>query len=191
MLACKKMHDGRSVEIRKDLSCESHHETQYGDAIMKKNAPKNMASPVRQRLLNISKERNMDYQLLLRRYGLERFLYRLSQSEYKDTFVLKGALLFLVWDEKTSRPTRDADFSEKGDNSLSHLKNVFKEICEVKVDDDGVIFYSDTVESLLIKEDQEYEGVLPSYIAVKKILLDHARECVHFALDNLDQIYQS
>lgn len=126
---------------------------------MKNNEPKNMASSVRQRLLNISKERNMDYQLLLRRYGLERFLYRLSQSGYKDTFILKGALLFLVWDELTSRPTRDADLLGKGDNSLVHLKKVFQEICRVEVPDDGVVFHSDTIDAALIKEDQEYEGV--------------------------------
>jgi len=126
---------------------------------MKKNPPKNIASSVRQKLLNISKQRNIDYQLLLTRYGLERFLYRLSQSRHKETFVLKGALLFLVWDKGTYRPTRDADLLGKGEHSLPHIKQVFQEICSVDVPDDGIIFYPDTVESLLIKEDQEYEGV--------------------------------
>lgn len=114
---------------------------------------------MRQRLLNLSKERNADYQLLLTRYSLERFLYRLAQSSHKETFVLKGALLFLTWDQNTYRPTRDADFLGKGDNSLSHLKQVFQEVCSTEVEEDGMRFYPETVEVLRIKEDQEYEGV--------------------------------
>lgn len=126
---------------------------------MKNRPPKDMASSVRQRLLNISKRRHIDYQWLLTRYGLERFLYRLSQSKHRETFVLKGALLFLVWDENTYRPTRDADLLGKGDHSLPHLKNVFQEIFSVEVADDGIIFDFKTVKAAIIKEDQEYEGI--------------------------------
>ncbi len=122
-------------------------------------ARKNIASSVRQRLLNFSKKHKIDYQLLLIRYGLERFLYRLSQSNYKEIFVLKGALLFLVWDKNTYRPTRDADFLGKGDNSLPHLKQVIQQICTAEVTDDGVVFHPETVKAIHIKEDQEYEGV--------------------------------
>lgn len=66
------------------------HETLSGDAHMKKSTPVNMISSVRQRLLNISKTRKIDNQLILTRYGLERFLYRLSQSKHKNAFILRG-----------------------------------------------------------------------------------------------------
>ncbi|EKD80908.1 MAG: hypothetical protein ACD_39C02101G0003 [uncultured bacterium] len=57
----------------------------------------NIAHSVFQRLLNLSKERREDFNLLLSRYGVERFLYRLGISSYADSFILKGASLFLVW----------------------------------------------------------------------------------------------
>jgi hypothetical protein len=53
----------------------------------------NLPASVRQRLLNLATERKEDFGLVLTRYGLERFLYRLSVSPHRDSFVLKGALL--------------------------------------------------------------------------------------------------
>ncbi|WP_311972637.1 hypothetical protein [Bradyrhizobium agreste] len=50
---------------------------------------KNVGASVRARLLNLAKERNEPFDLLLTQYALERLLYRLSISKYKDKFVLK------------------------------------------------------------------------------------------------------
>jgi len=58
---------------------------------------KNVAHSIFQRLLNRAKTNNEDFNLLLSRYGMERFLYRLSVSHYDERFILKGASLFLVW----------------------------------------------------------------------------------------------
>jgi len=55
------------------------------------------AASVRQRLLKLATERKEDFGLVLTRYGLERFLYRLSVSPHRDSFVLKGALLLQLW----------------------------------------------------------------------------------------------
>lgn len=66
----------------------------------------NVAASIRQKLLNRSREHKEDFQLILTRYALERLLYRLSQSEHANEFVLKGALLFLVWINEPYRPTR-------------------------------------------------------------------------------------
>ncbi len=55
---------------------------------------RNVEASVRQRLFNLSKEQGRDFQALLKLYFLERFLYRLSVSRYRDSFLLKGALLF-------------------------------------------------------------------------------------------------
>lgn len=132
---------------------------------MKKEKSKNIASSVRQRLLNISKERKEDFGLILTRYALERFLFRLGESPYKKTFILKGALLFLIWDENTYRPTRDADFLGHGDNSLLHLKKVFQEICALSVTDDGILYFSDTVQVMRLKEDQEYQGARVTFLS--------------------------
>jgi hypothetical protein len=71
--------------------------------------PRNLAASVRQRLFNLAQERREDFGLVLTRYGLERFLYRLSQSQYREQFILKGALLFELWTHRPYRPTRDLD----------------------------------------------------------------------------------
>lgn len=91
---------------------------------MSQDVPKNVAASVKQLLLNRARERKEDFNLLLTKYGLERILYRIGQSEYKDAFVLKGALLFELWTEQRYRPTRDADFLSKGDNNPERYQQI-------------------------------------------------------------------
>jgi hypothetical protein len=122
-------------------------------------APTNVAASVKQRLLNRAREQKEDFNLLLTKYGLERILYRIGQSTYKDSFVLKGALLFELWTEQRYRPTRDADFLSKGDNNPERYQQIFEEICDLIVEDDGVRFDRSTVKVEKIKEDQDYEGL--------------------------------
>jgi len=120
--------------------------------------PTNVAASVKQRLLNRARERTEDFNLLLTKYGLERILYRIGQSDYKDSFVLKGALLFELWTEQRYRPTRDADFLSTGDNNPERYQQIFEEICDMNDDDDGVRYDRNTVKVERIKEDQDYEG---------------------------------
>lgn len=68
----------------------------------------NVAASVRARLLNLSKQRGQPLDLLLTRYALERLLYRLSTSKYRDRFILKGAMLIASWMEDPHRPTASA-----------------------------------------------------------------------------------
>ena len=60
---------------------------------MKKNPIQNLAASVHARLLKRTELGGEDYQFVLMRYGAERLMYRLSQSEYASNFVLKGAML--------------------------------------------------------------------------------------------------
>lgn len=78
---------------------------------MTQAAPSNVAASVKQRLLNRARERKEDFNLLLTKYGLERILYRIGHSKYRDSFVLKGALLFELWTER--RFTSQEDYSER------------------------------------------------------------------------------
>jgi hypothetical protein len=71
--------------------------------------PRNVPASISARLLNLSREWQEDFQMLLNRYARERLLYRLSQSPHRDRFVLKGAMLFSVWAEKPFRSTRDGE----------------------------------------------------------------------------------
>jgi hypothetical protein len=108
--------------------------------------------------MNLSKKRREDFNLVLTHYGLERLLYRLSQSEHASDFVLKGAMLFAVWTKKAHRPTRDLDLLSYRDDSVENLANLFGEICQVEVEPDGLTFDSSTLRVEEIRENQEYRG---------------------------------
>jgi hypothetical protein len=93
---------------------------------------KNVAHSIFQRLLNSAKNNREDFNLLLSRYGMERFLYRLSVSPHNDRFILKGASLFLVWKGHNYRVTRDADFLGFGNSDIEQLADVFRDICSIE-----------------------------------------------------------
>jgi hypothetical protein len=95
---------------------------------------------------------------------LERLLFRISQSEHKMTFILKGALLFELWTEETHRPTRDADFLPIGSSDPRRFEALFKEICVLPVVDDGLTFDPSTVTARQIKEGADYQGVQVTFI---------------------------
>jgi hypothetical protein len=124
-----------------------------------KDRPRNLAASVRHRLTELAREQHEDFQFVLTRYVIERLLYRLCQSEHAGQFVLKGAMLFRLWTEHPHRPTRDLDLLGKGDPSPEVLTKLFRDICGINVEGDGLTFDPDSVTAGRIREDQEYEGV--------------------------------
>lgn len=124
-----------------------------------KDKPRNLAASVRHRLMDLARKQGEDFQLVLTRYAIERLLYRLSRTEHAEEFVLKGAMLFQLWTQERHRPTRDLDLLGKGDHSISRLEQVFKEVCTVTPEEDGLTFLPEAVRAERIKEDQDYEGV--------------------------------
>jgi hypothetical protein len=102
---------------------------------------------------------------ILVKYGLERILFRLSRSRHRDDLILKGALLFELWTERRYRPIRDADFLGRGDNSPDRFARIFRELCVLEVDEDGLRFDAETVEAERISEDADYEGVQVTFVA--------------------------
>jgi len=122
-------------------------------------APKNLAASVKARLQNEATRRGEDFNLLLLRYGIERLLFRLSQSSHAGRFLLKGAMLFVVWDEKTHRPTRDLDLLGFGPSEKENLRQVFQDLATTPVVDDGLVFDPESVRAEEIREDNAYGGV--------------------------------
>ncbi|MFQ5463189.1 MAG: nucleotidyl transferase AbiEii/AbiGii toxin family protein [Phycisphaerae bacterium] len=118
-----------------------------------------VAQSVRQRLLDRSRDTGEDYNLLLTRYSVERLLYRLSQSEHVDSFVLKGAMLFTVWKGAMHRPTRDLDLLGFGEASEERLVGVFRSVCDQTVDDDGMSFDANSVTAAPIRGEHTYAGI--------------------------------
>lgn len=131
---------------------------------------KNIAASVRQRLQNLSRLKKRDFGLILVNYGLERLIFRLSVSPFRDRFVLKGGMLVTLWTGDEARTTRDADFLGFGELDEENLKAIFTEIMGIQTED-GLIF--DTVHLTIesIREDQIYGGARLKTIA----LLEKAR----------------
>ena len=121
---------------------------------------RNVAASVQAKLLQLSRNSKLSLQDLLERYCTERLLYRLSRSPYQPRFILKGAMLLIAWGEGSSeRVTRDTDLLGFGDNSPAEAATTFREICRIKVEDDGVEFETDSVKAEEIRAEQEYVGV--------------------------------
>ena len=130
----------------------------------------NIGASVRDRLLAKARTEKLDFNLLLTRYTLERILYRLSISQQRDQFLLKGALLFDLWFDVPHRPTRDADLLGFGSAEIPLLEETFKEICRIDVRD-GMVFLPDTVKGAEIRKEANYAGVRITLMG----MLDSAR----------------
>jgi len=130
-----------------------------------KTKPTDMAASVRQRLLNLSREKGDDFQLVLNWYGLERLLYRLGRSDHGESFVLKGAMLFSTWGGQVYRMTRDLDLLGFGDAFPERLTGIFTDLCTMDVEPDGLVFDEKSVRVTDIREEQAYQGQRVQLIA--------------------------
>ncbi len=124
----------------------------------------NIAASVRQKLLDIAKKSGEPFDLLLVRYALERFLYRISISPLADRFMLKGALLYFVWGQDSYRPTRDGDLLASGSSELRDMEKTFKQICGVAFED-GIVFEAESVRAQEIAEEKAYSGIRVNFVA--------------------------
>lgn len=123
------------------------------------SAPRNLAASVHGRLLTLARQRREELEYLLTRYALERLLYRVGISPHAGQFVLKGAVLFAVWTDQPHRATRDLDLLGHGDPAPPRLVAIFRDLCALPIDGDGLVFDPTSVQASPIREDQEYEGV--------------------------------
>jgi len=125
---------------------------------MNRKKSKDLPASIRQRLLNLARTHQEDFLFTLTRFGIERLLYRLSKSKYANHFVLKGATLYMVWNEKMYRATKDLDLLAIGESSLEKMVDIFRDVCTVKVEDDGLVYQANIVRGIEIREEQEYNG---------------------------------
>ena len=126
-------------------------------------AKKNVAMSVRDRLLNIrNSEPDVSYMQILLRYIQERMLYRLSISQYRENFCLKGSALLFAYDKFKARQTKDIDFlGDRINRDKETIKTVFSEICSIECPEDGLVFNTkaDGIRVEDIAMDREYSGV--------------------------------
>lgn len=145
------------------MPCRQCNEALYGVSRLTKQVT-NIAASVGQKLRNIARERKEDFGLLLTKFALERVLFRLSQSEHRSAFVLKGALLFELWTQQRYRATRDADLLAQGANTPERFVGIFRDVCNIAVVDDGLRFDAGTIKAERITEDADYQGVRVTFM---------------------------
>jgi len=132
---------------------------------MTREPARNSAASIRARLLALAQSRGQDYQRVLGRFAIERFLYRLGRSPYRDKFAIKGATLFTLWTGDTHRPTKDLDMLGWGSSAIPEVEETVRTICSVE-ENDGILFDGASVAGTRIKEDDEYDGVSVKFHAV-------------------------
>lgn len=114
---------------------------------------------VHQKLRNLQDKTSEPLNNILIKYGLGRLLYRLELSGNIDLFVLKGAMLFSLWEQVPRRSTRDMDLLGFGISTHGQLKDIFTQACKVKYEVDGLRFDSGSIISEDIREDQDCHGI--------------------------------
>lgn len=117
-----------------------------------------LAQSVHTRLVRHAQSLSVDVNLVLTRFATERLLYRLSRSPHAERFVLKGALLMLVWLGEMIRPTRDADLLGFGDLSDEALASIFRDVCTVAVEPDAMTYLKDSIRVAAIRPEDAYGG---------------------------------
>ena len=135
---------------------------------------KTYGKSVRTRLANLMNETGYKYMYLLARYFNERLLYRVSVSQYKDNFLLKGGSLLYALDGLEARPTVDVDFmGDRISSDRETLTDIFKQIVKIGCDEDGVLFDSESVKTEQITVDKKYPG-LRFYVMARMDTIIHS-----------------
>ncbi len=118
-----------------------------------------IARSVHDRLLKLAVVRKEDFNSILARYGNERLLYRLTRTRHGKRFVLKGASLFVLWLGRVHRPTRDLDLLASGRIDPAILTSIFRDVCQIPVEPDGLRYDPASITVTDIRAGQEYQGL--------------------------------
>jgi predicted nucleotidyltransferase component of viral defense system len=116
------------------------------------------AHSVRERLKNRADELGLEFQQALQYYAIERFLYRLSTTEWSERMIVKGATMLRAWGGAIARPTRDIDFLGKVNDIATSLETILQQCINVTVPDDGLEFEMISVDGQ-ITLDERYPGI--------------------------------
>jgi predicted nucleotidyltransferase component of viral defense system len=141
---------------------------------------KNMGASVRQRLLNYAKASGRPFAEVLQYYAMERFLYRLSVSPHSNRFLLKGALLLTAWQAPISRPTMDIDLLGRTSNEIDAMIQIMKEVAQLDVENDGIVFDTASFTGEAIREDADYSGVRLAFMGRLNVARIHMQIDIGF-----------
>lgn len=121
---------------------------------------------------NISKGDSGKAQVIIRNYVMERFLERLSLSQYRNTMILKGGTLVAAMVGLDNRSTMDVDATLKNlPLNEDNARKIVEEITAIHIED-GMIFEIKSVTPIM--DEADYPGI--------RIMLDTAIETMHTPL---------
>ena len=158
----------------------------------------NNSMSIKDKLKNISKNKNIDFNLLLRDYMYERFIERLANSKYKENFILKGGFFLSTLFGLDKRTTMDIDLSLKNETlSKDNLVKIINEIINIRLNDNVIITFDGYRIKITVKLDNIKESfnidvatgdpITPREMIYKYItLLDY--ECIDLYSYNLETI---
>ena len=124
---------------------------------MSEGSTNDLQTETRRSLSKLAIETGENMTFVLERFASQRLLYRLSTSQHRNSFVLKGAVLLAVWSDTPYRATRDIDLLAWGEDSAARLESVFRDLCRMEIKD-GLLFDPESVRVEEIRETQEYGG---------------------------------
>lgn len=143
----------------------------------------NSIQAVKDKLRNISREKNIDFNSVMRFYMYDRFVERLSKSKYKDNFILKGGFYLSKLFGLDNRSTMDIDTAIRKTNlSLENVIKMITEIINIDVDD-TVKFEIEKTES--IRDEDEYGGLRITI----KFTLENMKDSFHIDIATGDPIH--
>lgn len=120
----------------------------------------NSSTQLKALIRNMSKEKNINAQILLRNYMLERLLERISVSKYRDKFILKGGMLVAAMVGIDTRSTMDMDATIKGQAvNKDNIENILNEIVALDIGDNVKMSLKGIEE---IRDEAEYPGLRAS-----------------------------
>ena len=143
----------------------------------------NSIQAVKDKLRNISREKNIDFNSVMRFYMYDRFVERLSKSKYKDNFILKGGFYLSKLFGLDNRSTMDIDTAIRKTNlSLENVIKMITEIINIDVDD-NVKFEIEKTES--IRDEDAYGGLRITI----KFTLENMKDSFHIDIATGDPIH--
>jgi len=149
-----------------------------------KEPVKNVAASIMARLRNQTEIMDRPFAEILQYYAMERFLHRLSKTGYADKFILKGGLLFYVWNLPLRRATRDIDFRGYVSNSRGTLLKIINAVIAESVPEDGIVFDPQSISVEETQIDEDYQGIRVKVIA----LLERSRIPVQIDIGFSDEL---
>ena len=122
------------------------------------------AMSLKARIRNFARKKQISPQVVLQNYLFERFLERLSKSDYQEKFILKGGMLIASLVGIDNRSTMDMDATIRNyPINIDSLIKAIEEICEISVDDD-ISFSISGIEA--IRDDDAYGGYRVGIISI-------------------------